>query len=220
MPTDQAMTWFLCMNKFGGRCGQCFSIKLYMYYMVTLFRYYVAEGVRIYCQQSWKMVVGTEGKQLVEKYITEIVSMHLLCGLLLWKGILPNYYCSNKIRSVGAFRNHTSLLANLFCGAKNHFNLLYFRCVDVCNSLLSGRNDIRKVIPKKWDDIRKVIPKKWNDIRKNIPKKWVHSYFSGKTCQAKGREKLMWWSIWVEYLIMSRIRCRSSLNYILVTVDT
>ena len=56
-----------------------------MYYMVTLFRYYVAEGVRIYCQQSWKMVVGTEGKQLVEKYITEIVSTctHLLCGLLL-----------------------------------------------------------------------------------------------------------------------------------------
>ena len=138
MPTDQAMTWFLCMNKFGGRCGQCFSIKLYMYYMVTLFRYYVAEGVRIYCQQSWKMVVGTEGKQLVEKYITEIVSTctHLLCGLLLWKGILPNYYCSNKIGSVGAFRNHTSLLANLFCGAKNHFSLLYFRCVDVCKFTL------------------------------------------------------------------------------------
>ena len=43
----------------------------------------MAEGVRIYCQQSWKMVVATEGKQLVEKYITEIVSLHLLCGLLL-----------------------------------------------------------------------------------------------------------------------------------------
>ena len=136
MPTDQAMTWFLCMNKFGGRCGQCFSVKLYMYYMVTLFRYYVAEGVRIYCQQSWKMVVRTEGKQLVEKYITEIVSMHLLCELLLWKGILPNYYCSNKIRSVGAFRNHTSLSANLFCGAKSHFSLLYFRCLDACKFTL------------------------------------------------------------------------------------
>ena len=91
---------FLCMNKFGVRCGQCFS----MCYMVTLFRYYVAEGVRIYCQQSWKMVVGTEGKQLVEKHITEIVSMHLLCGLLLWKGILSDCYCSNKIRFVGALQ--------------------------------------------------------------------------------------------------------------------
>ena len=115
------------MNKFGGRGGKCFS----MYYMFTLFRYYVAEGVRIYCQQSWKMVVGTEGKQLVEKYITEIVSMHLLCRLLL-QGILPDYYCSNKI----LFRNHPSLLANIFCGAKSHFNLLYFRCVDACKFTL------------------------------------------------------------------------------------
>ena len=38
-------------------------------------RYYVAEGVRIYSQQSWKMIVGTEGKHMVEKYITETVSI-------------------------------------------------------------------------------------------------------------------------------------------------
>ncbi|CAH3155687.1 unnamed protein product [Porites evermanni] len=44
---------------------------------MCLNRYYVAEGVRIYCQQSWKMVVGTEGKQLVEKYITEIVEFYI-----------------------------------------------------------------------------------------------------------------------------------------------
>lgn len=37
-------------------------------------RYYVAEGVRIYSQQSWKMIVGSEGKHMVEKYITETVS--------------------------------------------------------------------------------------------------------------------------------------------------
>lgn len=42
----------------------CFSLK----------RYYVAEGVRIYSQQSWKMIFGTEGKHMVEKYITETVS--------------------------------------------------------------------------------------------------------------------------------------------------
>ena len=34
----------------------------------------MAEGVRIYSQQSWKLIVGTEGKHLVEKYITETVS--------------------------------------------------------------------------------------------------------------------------------------------------
>ena len=34
----------------------------------------MAEGVRIYSQQSWKMIVGTEGKHMVEKYITETVS--------------------------------------------------------------------------------------------------------------------------------------------------
>ena len=167
MPTDQAMTWFLCMNKFGGRCGQCFS----MHYMVTLFRYYVAEGVRIYCQQSWKMVVGTEGKQLVEKYITEIVSMHLLCGLLLWKGILPNYYCSNKIRSVGAFRNHTSLSANLFCGAKNHFSLLYFRCVDVCKFTL---------VWKKWYKESHSKKMRWYKESHSKKMKWYKEKHSKK----------------------------------------
>ena len=34
----------------------------------------MAEGVRIYSQQSWKTIVGTEGKLMVEKYITETVS--------------------------------------------------------------------------------------------------------------------------------------------------
>lgn len=167
MPTDQAMTWFLSMNKFGGRCGQCFS----MHYMVTLFRYYVAEGVRIYCQQSWKMVVGTEGKQLVEKYITEIVSMHLLCGLLLWKGILPSYYCSNKIRSVGAFRNHTSLSANLFCGAKIHFSLLYFRCVDVCKFTL---------VWKKWYKESHSKKMKWCKESHSKKMKWYKEKHSKK----------------------------------------
>ena len=167
MPTDQAMTWFLCMNKFGGRCGQCFS----MHYMVTLFRYYVAEGVRIYCQQSWKMVVGTEGKQLVEKYITEIVSMHLLCGLLLWKGILPSYYCSNRIRSVGAFRNHTSLSANLFCGAKNHFNLLYFRCVDVCKFTLVWKKWYKESHSKKMKWCKKSHSKKMKWYKEKHSKK-------------------------------------------------
>ena len=37
-------------------------------------RYYVAEGVRIYSQDSWRMIVGMEGKHIVEKYIKETVS--------------------------------------------------------------------------------------------------------------------------------------------------
>ncbi|XP_068751859.1 uncharacterized protein [Montipora capricornis] len=44
---------------------------------MCLNRYYVAEGVRIYSQQSWKMAVGTEGKLLVEKYIMQIVEFYI-----------------------------------------------------------------------------------------------------------------------------------------------
>ena len=38
----------------------------------------MAEGVRIYSQQSWKSIVGTEGKHMVEKYITETVSTDII----------------------------------------------------------------------------------------------------------------------------------------------
>jgi len=44
---------------------------------MCLNRYYVAEGVRIYSQQSWKTLVGTEGKHMVEKYITETVEFYI-----------------------------------------------------------------------------------------------------------------------------------------------
>ncbi|XP_022785332.1 uncharacterized protein LOC111325729 [Stylophora pistillata] len=44
---------------------------------MCLNRYYVAEGVRIYSQQSWKIIVGTEGKHMVEKYITETVEFYI-----------------------------------------------------------------------------------------------------------------------------------------------
>ncbi|XP_048580229.1 uncharacterized protein LOC116601563 isoform X2 [Nematostella vectensis] len=44
---------------------------------MCLNRYYVAEGVRIYSQKSWKMVMGMEGKQLVEKYIKETVEFYV-----------------------------------------------------------------------------------------------------------------------------------------------
>lgn len=44
---------------------------------MCLNRYYVAEGVRIYSQKSWEIIVGTEGKHMVEKYITETVEFYI-----------------------------------------------------------------------------------------------------------------------------------------------
>ncbi|XP_076055845.1 uncharacterized protein LOC143033974 isoform X2 [Oratosquilla oratoria] len=44
---------------------------------LCLNRYYVAEGVRIYSQDTWRQVTGTEGKVLVEKYIDSVVSYYI-----------------------------------------------------------------------------------------------------------------------------------------------
>ena len=42
--------------------------------MVLFERYYVAEGVRLYSQESWRLITHDRGKQLVEKHISETVS--------------------------------------------------------------------------------------------------------------------------------------------------
>ncbi|XP_069947030.1 uncharacterized protein [Cherax quadricarinatus] len=44
---------------------------------LCLNRYYVAEGVRLYSQESWRQVAGSEGKALVEKYIDSVVSYYI-----------------------------------------------------------------------------------------------------------------------------------------------
>ena len=36
-------------------------------------RYYTAEGVRIYSQETWNVVTGGKGKQLVEQHIDAVV---------------------------------------------------------------------------------------------------------------------------------------------------
>lgn len=41
---------------------------------LCLNRYYTAEGIRIFVQDSWKLIVGTEGIFLVSKYMSDIVS--------------------------------------------------------------------------------------------------------------------------------------------------
>ncbi len=37
-------------------------------------RYYVAEGVRLYSQETWRVVTQTRGVQLVEQHIDKVVS--------------------------------------------------------------------------------------------------------------------------------------------------
>ncbi|KAJ8309492.1 hypothetical protein KUTeg_014366 [Tegillarca granosa] len=44
---------------------------------MCLNRYYVAEGVRIYSQDTWRQVTGGEGKVLVAKYIKEVVDYYI-----------------------------------------------------------------------------------------------------------------------------------------------
>lgn len=44
---------------------------------LCLNRYYVAEGVKLYCQETWRQVVGDRGKQLVERYIDEVVNFYI-----------------------------------------------------------------------------------------------------------------------------------------------
>ncbi|XP_052269389.1 uncharacterized protein LOC127870865 isoform X3 [Dreissena polymorpha] len=44
---------------------------------MCLNRYYMAEGVRIYSQDTWKQVTGTQGRLLVEKYISNVVDYYI-----------------------------------------------------------------------------------------------------------------------------------------------
>eukprot|EP01135_Chromosphaera_perkinsii_P009593 Nk52_evm43s1810 gene=Nk52_evmTU43s1810 len=44
---------------------------------MCLNRYYVAEGVRLYNQASWKQFMGTCGRSKVEKYIKEVVEYYI-----------------------------------------------------------------------------------------------------------------------------------------------
>ena len=48
-----------------------------LYVYLDSCRYYVAEGVRIYSQETWKQVTADKGKQLVETYIASVVG--ILC---------------------------------------------------------------------------------------------------------------------------------------------
>ena len=47
---------------------------------ICYFRYFIAEGVRIYSQETWKQIAGTDGKTLVETYIENVVSTRIILG--------------------------------------------------------------------------------------------------------------------------------------------
>jgi hypothetical protein len=44
---------------------------------LCLNRHYVAEGVRLYCQETWRLVTEMKGVQLVEKYIAQVVEFYI-----------------------------------------------------------------------------------------------------------------------------------------------
>uniref|UniRef100_T1JGS2 TOG domain-containing protein n=1 Tax=Strigamia maritima TaxID=126957 RepID=T1JGS2_STRMM len=44
---------------------------------LCLNRYYLAEGVRNYSQETWRQIAGTEGKELVRKYIQNVVDHYV-----------------------------------------------------------------------------------------------------------------------------------------------
>ena len=51
---------------------------------LCLNRYYLAEGVRIYSQETWRMVTNAEiggGKKVVEAYIEDVVKYYTLCTI-------------------------------------------------------------------------------------------------------------------------------------------
>jgi len=41
-----------------------------------MYRYYTAEGVKIYSQETWNAVTDGKGKQLVEQHIDAVVLIH------------------------------------------------------------------------------------------------------------------------------------------------
>lgn len=44
---------------------------------ICMNRYYLADGVKLYNQETWKTVVGDRGKELIEQYIAETVSFYI-----------------------------------------------------------------------------------------------------------------------------------------------
>ena len=55
----------MCLNRY------CIPYRNFLF---NARRYYVAEGVRLYSQETWRQVTMGKGVELVEKYIDSVVS--------------------------------------------------------------------------------------------------------------------------------------------------
>ena len=51
----------------------CAEVVNWLSVVIVAYRYYTAEGVRIYSQETWNTVTGGKGKQLVEQHIDSVV---------------------------------------------------------------------------------------------------------------------------------------------------
>jgi len=72
---SQAVRTFLL----AGNSDQIFCEKFYpiLLPMMCLNRYYLAEGVRLYSQESWKLIVKEEGKKNLIKYLPEFIKFYI-----------------------------------------------------------------------------------------------------------------------------------------------
>ena len=61
------------MHRAVKRAGGCVADS-HCFVFTAAFRYYVAEGVRLYSQETWRQVVGRKGVELVEEHIQSVVS--------------------------------------------------------------------------------------------------------------------------------------------------
>jgi hypothetical protein len=48
-------------------------------------RYYVAEGVRLYSQETWRQVMGTIGRSKVAKFINQVRAGDALWHIVGWR---------------------------------------------------------------------------------------------------------------------------------------
>jgi len=75
----------------------CLERLILSLFQSIILRYYVAEGVRIYNQKTWKEVTEGQGKELLEQYIQQVVSVKC------WE-IIHYYHHSHKYGG-GSFFN-------------------------------------------------------------------------------------------------------------------
>ena len=75
-PLPQHVTPIFVHNVHVNLLREKFSNLLLYHCGCVVTRHYVAEGVRLHCQETWKLVTEMKGVQLVEKYIAQVHKHH------------------------------------------------------------------------------------------------------------------------------------------------